>query len=65
MLDISGTMHPSKGGRFIDMKVASIMLHLLLLLLIWVVSLVAAGTAVVMLTCKVLGDCNGTCCHQS
>ncbi len=33
MLDMSGTMHPSKGGRFFDMKVLSTMLHLLLLLL--------------------------------
>lgn len=36
MLDMSGTMHPSKGGRFFDMKVVSTLLHMLLLLLILV-----------------------------
>lgn len=49
MLDISGTMHPSKGGRFFDMKVLSSLLHLLLLQLILVMSLLAPGATLVML----------------
>ena len=35
-------MHPSKGGRFLDMKVLLTLLHLLLLQLILVVSVLAA-----------------------
>ena len=64
MLDMSGTMHPSKGGRFFDMKVVSTMLHLLLLLLILVESLLVAGTTLITITWEILGYCSGTCCRR-
>ena len=64
MLDMSSTMHPSKGGRFFDMKVVSTMLHLLLLLLNLVVSILIADTTLIRLTCAISEDCNGTCCQQ-
>ncbi len=65
MLDMSGTMHPSKGGRFFDMKVVSTLFHLLLLLLNLVVSILVADTTLIMQTCEISGDCDGTCCQQS
>ncbi len=41
-------MHPSKGGRFLDMKVFLTLLHLLLLQLILVVSVLAAMTTLML-----------------